>query len=93
MPEGHGAMDKALARHAGDRSTNPIMTKDFSAPNHSSTPPRALSLVTCPSVNIHRGGKKREIVVKSKQRHLWAKHRYKSDVWDKGSKQYLFNAS
>ena len=32
-------------------------------------------------------GKKRGIMVKSSQRHLWAKHGYKSDVWENGGKK------
>ena len=64
------AMDKALACHTGSRGSNSDMTKVYSAPILSGTPPCSLSLtmpvVTCLSVNTcHMGGKKRGKMVKS----------------------------
>ena len=67
MPEGHSAMDKALACHAGSQCSNPDMTKVYGAPILSGT----LSLSQCmlshalEKITYHGGGKKRGIMVKS----------------------------
>ena len=45
LPEGHSAMDKALAWHTGSRGLNPDMTKGFSALILLGTPPPPLTLL------------------------------------------------
>ena len=49
-----------------------------------------MPVVTRSSVNtVHKGGKKREIVVKSYQCYLWSKNTDMSDVWEKDCKNHL----
>ena len=62
MPEGHSAMDKALACHTGGWGSNPDMTKVYSI--LSGTPAmctlsHTMPVVTCSSLyTCHGGGKK-----------------------------------
>ena len=53
--EWHGAMDKALACHAIGSDSNPVTTKDFSAPIILGTPSLSLSLSQWLGVTLETG--------------------------------------
>ena len=79
MPEGHSATDKALAWHTGSQGSNPDIQTWPKCFYPLCTLSLTMPVVTCSSVyTCHGGGKKRAAMIKSLQRHLEAKHRYKS---------------